>query len=77
MSKYLEPPSFEEERKQFSKDPVKPLWWDKMYNRDAKKIPADVWSDLMSPVTRELLITTIRNMKAGKAACIDGTSIDL
>jgi len=54
-----------------------PKWWRKMYSRNAKDIPTNVWCDLMNPVDWREVLKTISDSGFDKAAGCDGVSSDL
>ena len=48
-----------------------------MYNRDAKNIPAVVWSELMKPVCWQEVLRTIQQTESDKSPGMDGVSSSL
>ena len=54
-----------------------PRWWHKMYNRNAKGIPASMWCDIMNPVDWREVLKTIKDAGTEKAAGWDGVNSDL
>jgi hypothetical protein len=60
-----------------AKSRVLPKWWNPMYNRNAKKIDAKMWKDLVGPVEWKEVLNTIRQAESEKAAGYDGVSSDL
>jgi hypothetical protein len=78
---HAEPPQVPREEKREAFPPGKPnsrpMWWNKMYNREAKNIESEVWLGLMDPVSPTELLDSIKNCGKGKAAGYDGVSIDL
>ena len=55
----------------------KPAWWDKMYDRKAKGIEAQMWSSLMKEISASELREMISKSESDKAPGYDGTSIGL
>jgi len=62
------------EEKPAPQEGIKPHWWDKMYDRKAKGIPAETWKDL---ITKPELLATIAGLDKHKAAGYDGVNSDL
>ena len=54
-----------------------PRWWKPMYDRNAKKINADIWKSLMKPACWTEVRNTICESDSGKAAGYDGVASDL
>lgn len=54
-----------------------PPWWKKVYSRNAKKITAATWKDLLQDTTIEEVKQTVQNCKKNKAAGHDGVDTNL
>jgi hypothetical protein len=73
------PPSLLKARSMSAKPKVHmlPRWWKPMYDRNAKKINADIWKSLMKPTDWTEVRNTICESDSGKAAGYDGVASDL
>jgi exonuclease III len=56
---------------------MKPEWWSKMFSREAKAIPAEMFADILVPATEAEILETVMGAGGGKSAGSDGVSIDL
>lgn len=56
---------------------VRPSWWDAVYSRGAKMIPAAIYRHLMDPVSEHEMEACVRAAEGGKSPGPDGCSIDL
>jgi ribonuclease HI len=54
-----------------------PFWWDAMYARSAKGIPASAFAHILDRATPREVLHVIRKAEGGKAAGPDGNDIDL
>src|SRR6185295_9150168 len=86
------PPPFDEKREQpyppppspslrsnftASKPNQRPRWWDQMYNRQAKGINLNTWTNLMAPADWKEVRKVIAANGPHKAAGLDGVNCDL